>query len=249
MGWASDLKVLYHLALRPVRGHDHASRLESFYAGQAQEYDQFRQRLLHGRQELWTALEAPDGGTWVDLGGGTGANLEFLGPRLDRLAQVLVVDLSPSLLEVARRRIAMRHWQHVQAVQADATTFTPDRPADVVTFSYSLTMIPDWFAALENALAMLRPGGLIGVVDFYISRKYPPEGCVRHGWWTRTFWPAWFALDNVFLSPDHLPWLRRRCQVLRLEERRARVPYLPLGRVPYYLFIGRKPLEGGANAG
>lgn len=249
MGWVSDLKVLYHLALRPVRGHDHASRLESFYAGQAEDYDRFRQRLLKGREELWTLLEAPDGGTWVDLGGGTAANLEFLGPRLDRLGQVLVVDLSPSLLEVARRRIAKRGWRQVQAIQADATTFRPDRPADVVTFSYSLTMIPDWFAAIDSALAMLRPGGLLGVVDFYVSRKYPSDDCVRHGWWTRTFWPAWFALDNVFLSADHLPFLRRRCEVLHLQEGRAKVPYLPLGRVPYYLFIGRKPPLPDADAG
>ena len=51
----------------------------------------------------------------------------------------------------------------------------PEAPVDVVTFSYSLTMIPDWFAAIENALRMLRPGGQIGVVDFYVSRKYPAQ--------------------------------------------------------------------------
>jgi S-adenosylmethionine-diacylgycerolhomoserine-N-methlytransferase len=84
MGWVSDLKVLYHLVLRPVRGHDHASRLESFYAGQAEDYDRFRRRLLQGRQELWSRLEVPEGGVWVDLGGGTGSNLELLGERLAR---------------------------------------------------------------------------------------------------------------------------------------------------------------------
>ena len=47
-----------------------------------------------------------------------------------------------------------------RAAAADATTFQPDAgKADVVTFSYSLTMIPDWFAAIDNALAMLRPAG------------------------------------------------------------------------------------------
>ena len=39
------------------------------------------------------------------------------------------------------------------AVEADAATFRPaEGQADVVTFSYSLTMIPDWFTALETAL-------------------------------------------------------------------------------------------------
>ena len=34
---------------------------------------------------------------------------------------------------------------------------------DVVTFSYALTMIPDWRAAIRNAFRMLKPGGRIGV--------------------------------------------------------------------------------------
>ena len=91
----SELSILYHLLLRPVRGRDHAERLESFYAGQADAYDAFRRRLLPGREELYRRIDAPDGGTWVDLGGGTGANLEAVGPRLARLDQLYVVDLSP----------------------------------------------------------------------------------------------------------------------------------------------------------
>jgi S-adenosylmethionine-diacylgycerolhomoserine-N-methlytransferase len=116
----------------------------------------------------------------------------------------------------------------------------PEAPVDVVTFSYSLTMIPDWFAAIDNALQMLKPGGVLGVVDFYVARKVPAAGTARHGWWTRTFWPTWFAMDNVFPSADHLPFLQRHFDVLHFEEHRAKVPYIPVIRVPYYLFVGRK---------
>src|SRR3954447_16738703 len=77
MGLASDLRTLYHLALKPVRGKDHAARMESFYSGQAGAYDDFRKRLLKGRQELWNLIPPPTGGTWIDMGGGTGANLEY----------------------------------------------------------------------------------------------------------------------------------------------------------------------------
>jgi S-adenosylmethionine-diacylgycerolhomoserine-N-methlytransferase len=101
-------------------------------------------------------------------------------------------------------------------------------------------MIPDWYLAVDNALRMLKPGGHIGVVDFYVSRKYGDRGAVRHGWATRTFWPAWFANDNVHLSPDHLPYLQSRFDTVCCTETRARVPYLPGVRVPCYRFIGRK---------
>jgi len=241
MGFASDLRILYHLALKPVRGKDHAARMESFYAGQAGAYDDFRKRLLKGRQELWSLIPPAVGGTWIDMGGGTGANLDYFGDSIQKLRKVYVLDLSHSLLEIAKQRIAAKGWTNVEAVEADATTFRPaDGPVDVVTFSYSLTMIPDWFAAIENALAMLKPGGVIGVVDFYVARKYASSGLARHGWLTRTFWPTWFALDNVFPSPDHVPFLPRHFDVLHFQEHRARVPYIPLARVPYYLFVGSK---------
>jgi S-adenosylmethionine-diacylgycerolhomoserine-N-methlytransferase len=248
MGLVSDLKVLYHLAVKPVRGSDHAARMESFYAGQAGAYDDFRKRLLKGRQELWNAIDPPPGGVWVDMGGGTGANLDFFkGEKthdqlLGGLSKIYVVDLSASLLAVARQRATAAGWSNVAAVEADATTFRPpEGSADVVTFSYSLTMIPDWFAAIENALAILKPGGTIGVVDFYVARKYASNGHARHGWFTRTFWPTWFALDNVYPSADHVPFLKRHFQTLHFEEHRSKVPYIPLARVPYYLFVGRKP--------
>ncbi|MFH1265893.1 MAG: class I SAM-dependent methyltransferase [Planctomycetota bacterium] len=241
MGLLSDLRILYHLAVKPIRGKDHAARMESFYAGQAEAYDDFRKRLLKGRQELWDAIDAPEGGVWVDMGGGTGANLEWFGPRIERLAKVYVVDLSASLLEVARRRSEEHGWTNVEAVEADATRYQPAAgPADVVTFSYSLTMIPNWFAALENARAILKPGGLVGVVDFYVSRKYPADGLARHAWFTRSFWPVWFARDNVFPSPDHVPFLHRTFDPVDFTENRAKVPYLPFVRAPYYTFVGKK---------
>ena len=241
MAIIQDLKILYHLALRPVRGNDHAERMESFYSGQADAYDDFRKRLLHGRESLFQKIDFPAGGVWVDLGGGTGANLEFIAESVPKLQHAYVVDLASSLLKFASGRFADHGWDHVQAVEADATRWHPPSPVDVVTFSYSLTMIPDWFAAIENAMRMLKPGGVIGVVDFYVARKHASAPLRRHGWFTRHFWPTWFASDNVFPSADHLPFLRSHFETLWCEESRSKVPYIPFIRTPFYQFIGRKP--------
>ncbi len=183
MSFLSDLRILYHMVAKPVRGRDHEARLESFYSGQAAGYDDFRRRLLQGREAMYRSIPVPDGGVWVDLGGGTGANLEPIGGELHRASKVYLVDLCDSLLSVARNRCEARGWKNVEAVHADATLFRPaEGCADVVTFSYSLTMIPDWYAAIDNALAMLWPGGTIGVTDFFVARKFPAEGRARHGW-------------------------------------------------------------------
>lgn len=183
MSFASDLRILYHLAFKPPRGRTQAERMDSFYRGQAEGYDAFRRRLLPGREELVRRIRPPAGAVGVDMGGGTAANVECLGSEIDRMKSLYVVDLSSSLIDVARRRVARRGWTNVRALVGDATTFRPaEGQADVVTFSYALTMMPDWFAALEHAAAILRPGGWIGVVDFYVSRKHPPSGLAAHGW-------------------------------------------------------------------
>jgi len=246
MSLLADLKVLYHLTLSPIRGRSHAERLDNFYRGQAAHYDHFRNRLLQGRQEMLRELPLPADAIWIDMGGGTGHNLEMVADQLPRLRKVYLVDLAGSLLQVAQERIRKHGWHHVEPVLADATSYTPPESlVDTVTFSYSLTMIPDWFAAIDHAYQLLRPGGYIGVVDFYVSRKHPEPGRQRHGWFARNFWPIWFAADNVFLSSDHVPYLFRKFEPVRFTEHRARVPYLFGLRVPYYRFIGRKPPSAG----
>lgn len=242
-GLWNDLKILWHMAVTGGRGKTHEERLENFYSGQAAGYDAFRKRLLHGREELFADLPVPAGGVWVDMGAGTGENAENWGPRLAQFHKAYLVDLSSSLLKVAEQRIAARGWQNVTAVHADATRFVPpEGAADLVTFSYSLTMIPDWFLAVDQARRMLKPGGILGVVDFFVARKWPADGLARHAWSTRTFWPTWFANDNVFLNGDHIPYLQSRFETVSLNQHRGKVPYMPLVRAPYYRFIGRKPL-------
>lgn len=236
---AGDARVLFALLRGQPRSGSHAERLEAFYGPQAGQYDAFRERLLHGRQDLIDRLQVPDGARVVELGAGTGRNLLFFGERLPRLGAVELVDLCPSLLREASRRTA--DMANVRVVEADACSYRPAQPVDAVYCAYSLTMIPDWRAAIDNALAMLAPGGLFGVCDFYVSAARPPAGLVRHGAFTRNFWPRWFAHDGVRPSPAHLLLLRERLPDHELLERTAPVPYLPGLRMPYYVFVGRKP--------
>lgn len=232
MSLLADARILLQLARGNAGRGSHAERLQAFYLPQAVHYDAFRERLLHGREDLIRRLAPPRGGTVVELGGGTGRNLEYFGPRLRSFARVEVVDLCPALLEQARKRCA--RWPGVAVVvEADATSYRPPGLVDCVYFSYALTMIPDWRAAVDNALGMLRPGGLLGAVDFYVGP--------RHGRLLRSFWRRWFEHDGVCLDPQHLPYLLGHTKPVCCEERRANVPYLPGLRVPYYLYIGRKP--------
>ena len=228
---ALDLKVLLALARGVPRRGSHAQKLQAFYGPQADRYDSFRAKLLSGRADLVRMMAPAEGADIVELGGGTGFNLTYFADRLNRLGQIEIVDLCPALLQQARQRWSRQ--ANVRIIEADATGYIAAHPVDCVYFSYALTMIPNWRAAIANAIAMLKPGGTLGVVDFYVSPAHSP--------FTQAFWPRWFAHDGVRLSPEPLELLRTLLPDHELSERRASIPYLPLLRVPYYVFVGRKP--------
>jgi S-adenosylmethionine-diacylgycerolhomoserine-N-methlytransferase len=120
--------------------------------------------MLHGRFPMINVMSAIKDGIWVDLGGGTGSNLEYFGDNLNHWKKIIVLDLCPSLVETAMKRVITKGWESfVDVVLGDACDMHDDRlpkdgTVDVVTFSYSLSMIPDWRAAIRNAFRMLKPG-------------------------------------------------------------------------------------------
>jgi S-adenosylmethionine-diacylgycerolhomoserine-N-methlytransferase len=231
VGFVAEARVIAALARGMPRAGPLNARLERFYGPQARDYDAFRERLLHGRETLARLLDPPPGAHVVELGGGTGRAADLFGARLATLGRLEIVDLCGALLAVARARHAAR--PNVHCVAADATNYRPAARVDCVYFSYSLTMIPDWRAALDNAIAMLAPGGRLGIVDFHVTPGLHPA-------LTRAFWTRWFAHDGVRLSPEHAPRVATRLETIASIHARGRVPYLPGLAAPYWVYVGRK---------
>lgn len=242
----ADSRILWQMLRGQSRSGTAAERLQAFYAPQASRYDAFRARLLHGRSDLIDRLVTPPGATVVELGGGTGSNIDRFGRRMQALSRYTLVDLCPALLEQARTRAEVH--RNVELVEGDVTRYRPAQPVDCVFFSYSLTMIDDWRAALLNAVSMLKPGGTLGVVDFYVSSARPRSGYMRHAGWERWLWRRWFAHDGVRLSPEHLEALADALPDHVRLEKQGDLPYVPMVKVPYYIFIGRKPSPPSVQA-
>ena len=72
---------MYHMVCAKNTGANHEQRLENFYSSQMEHYDDFRRRLLHGREQMMGLLPLEAGANVIDMGGGTGNNIEALAPR------------------------------------------------------------------------------------------------------------------------------------------------------------------------
>ena len=183
---------------------------------------------------------------WYDVGAGTGYNVEVM----DRLvgieatfSHVYLVDYSPSLCVVARERVQRCGWKNVTVLCQDARTVQcTSGSADLITMSYSLSMIPDFYSVVDMLTTFLAPKGIFGVVDFYVqsvvdvsSRNYIGGTFNRHvNWLGRMFWRTWFEADRVNLDAGRRDYLEYRFgTILSCSERN----YL-LGGIPYYMFLG-----------
>jgi betaine lipid synthase len=81
---------------------------------------------------------------WIDLGGGTGWNIEQMNKILpvSCFHAIYLIDITPSLCEVAKERFQNLGWKNVHVVCQDALEYSlPDFCEDVevglVTLSYS----------------------------------------------------------------------------------------------------------------
>lgn len=169
-----------------------AARMDAIYARQRHIYDLTRKYYLLGRDRLIARLAVPPGGTVLEVGCGTGRNLIAVARRYPD-ARLFGFDISEEMLTTARAKVAAAGFaDRITLKQADATDFDPlalfgQERFDRVFFSYTLSMIPDWRAALGQGAKAT--GGALHLVDFGQFERLP-------GWFGRMMF-AWLAKFDV----------------------------------------------------
>lgn len=135
---------------------------KAFFGRVAARWDALRDDLFGQAFTLPTLLSLlPPDWTVVDLGCGTGETVARLAQVVRR---VVGVDQEANMLDAARTRVAGRDNVELLAGELSALPL-PDACADAALLLLVLHHLADPVAALAEARRVLRPGGLVVVLD------------------------------------------------------------------------------------
>ncbi len=203
----------------------HRQTMTNYYAAQSHIYDATRWIFLYGRERLVEQLDIIPGFRVLEIGCGTGKNFDSIQKRLQGAGELIGVDCSRPMLDKATQRVRENGWKNVRLVDIEygKEPITRGR-ADVVLFSYSLSMIPNWKLALACAQSELWPGGQIGVVDFCKPAN------------SSKWFSDWLAVNHVMADRPY------EDELGRLFHETAHRRYSAwAGLWSFYLFVGMRP--------
>jgi S-adenosylmethionine-diacylgycerolhomoserine-N-methlytransferase len=183
---------------------DQAVAMDRMYRLTRHVYDLTRRYYLLGRDRLLQEVRTTPTTATLEVGCGTARNLIQLARRAEP-GRLYGLDASHEMLETAAASAARAGvgsggghpivLRQGLAEQLDARRmFGRDEPFDTIFFSYCLSMIPTWPGAIEAALANLRPGGTLLIVDFWDQKELPDlfaAGLKR-----------WLSLFHVHYRPE-----------------------------------------------
>jgi ArsR family transcriptional regulator len=155
------------------------TKSQEFFSSSAGQWDRLRDELFGDRFHLaaLAAFAAADA-TVGDLGCGTGQVASALAPFV---ARVIAVDGSAAMLQAARKRL--QGFDNVELRRGDLEALPiDDRMLDAATVMLVLHHAPEPERALAEVARVVRPGGLVIVVDMLPHERENYRQQMGHVW-------------------------------------------------------------------
>lgn len=183
-----------------------------------------------GLREMRRQVLAEASGRTIDVGAGTGVNIELFPPQVSEL---VLAEPDPHMAAKLRPKLSASSVE-AELIEAPAERL-PFEPAsfDTVVFTLVLCTVPDPAAALAEAARILRPGGKLLFVEHVRSED---PGLAR--WQDRLEKPWRFLADGCHCNRDTVAMIEAAPFDLGQVER---------GRLPKAAPIVRPLVRGSAT--
>lgn len=121
----------------------------------------------------------------ADIGSGAGMDSLIAGKLVYPGGKVIGVDMTPAMLNKARRSAFESGLRSVEFRYGVAENLPiPDGWADVVISNGMLNLVPDKPAALREMYRVLRPGGWLQIADIIVQMPVPDQSKQNPELWT-----------------------------------------------------------------
>jgi phosphatidylethanolamine/phosphatidyl-N-methylethanolamine N-methyltransferase len=141
--------------------------VERVYERLASVYDLTFGPTLHpGRLQARDRMVIAPGDRILEVGVGTGINASLYPSD----CHVTGIDLSTSMLDKARERVARQGLRNIRLLEMDAGTLTfADDAFDIVYAPYLVSVVPDPVKVVREMCRVCRPGGRIIILNHFRS--------------------------------------------------------------------------------
>jgi arsenite methyltransferase len=197
-GLGIDLDQLRHaiqeeyeeVALRPEQGfHFHTGRPLARMLGYPDSWlegiPEASIESFAGTGNPFSLGELQPGARVVDIGSGAGIDSLIAARKVGSKGRVTGVDMTPGMLEKARRAAAEVGLANVEFRRGYAEELpVPDGWADVVISNGVLNLMPDKPSALKEMARVLKPRGRLQIGDILVKKAVPASAKRKIDLWT-----------------------------------------------------------------
>jgi arsenite methyltransferase len=133
----------------------------------------------------WALGRVEPGEVVLDLGCGAGTDLLIAAQMTGPAGRAIGVDMTPSMLEVARASAREMQLGNVELHEALIESLPlEDASVDVVISNGVIDLVPDKDAVFEEIDRVLRPGGRLQLADVVIHHEVSEDARKRIDLWT-----------------------------------------------------------------
>ncbi len=132
----------------------------------------------NSRKKLIDELDLFEGDKVLLIACGTGLSFNMIIDKIGSNGLIVGVDTSIEMIKIAEKKAKDNGWNNVKLIQMKAEELSneiieqklkEEVKFDKVIAELAFSVIPNWKLAADNSIKLLKLGGKIGVLDYYIG--------------------------------------------------------------------------------
>ncbi|MFW0028583.1 MAG: bifunctional demethylmenaquinone methyltransferase/2-methoxy-6-polyprenyl-1,4-benzoquinol methylase UbiE [Coxiella endosymbiont of Dermacentor nuttalli] len=169
----SKIEKTTHFGYQTIPIDQKTSKVKNIFTSVASKYDLMNDLMSFGIHRFWKDFaiklcQLRPGHQVLDLAGGTGDLTQRISSLIEDNGIVVLADINNTMMKIAKNRLLNQDiFCNIQFIQVNAEALPfPDNFFDRIVIGFGLRNITDKIAALRSMYQVLKPGGLVTILEF-----------------------------------------------------------------------------------